>query len=118
MSLSDWLLFGAIAASIVGLAYGLESGSSFTWRRKPAPITPTPVPVEANPPHIHNPIPIGAQPLKSGSDLVQLQFACTVVLYRCECGIHNTIVFTGSWDIGDFLKTESGVSELERLAAK
>lgn len=43
--------------------------------------------------------------------------AVTVVLYRCKsCGAHTTNTLLGAWTVADLLRTESEVSELERLA--
>lgn len=41
----------------------------------------------------------------------------TAVLKRCAvCGNHISLVFSGSWTLEAFLKTESDISALERMA--
>jgi hypothetical protein len=41
----------------------------------------------------------------------------TAVLFRCaRCGVHWTAGFLGSWTLEDFLRRESEIAELERIA--
>lgn len=62
----------------------------------------------------HAPVPIDAQILST-----EAGNKYTILLTRCiNCGAHQVQGYPGSWTIADFIKTESSVNELERIAAK
>lgn len=62
---------------------------------------------------MHDIVPIGAQPI-AGSRPPH-----TCLLTRCRrCKCHWSVGLLGNWDISDFLKEESDISILERMARR
>jgi hypothetical protein len=86
--------------------------------RRKAPVESVAPPSVAAPPAVPNPCEtlhdmtvIGAQHISG------FPHPTTAVLFRCaRCGVHWTAGFLGSWTLEDFLRRESEIAELERIA--